>query len=343
MTLISKDRWEKEKTELLTPVGLSGFADPRSVLDTLNKDLHQEYLRTNQAAADGSNPYRKVVRPGNFHVRAPALGDVETDPMRSIMPKRLIPLSEVLATVHQHCEMLDEFKHWQQTHLRKPPAPAVLIAGIMGLGCAIRTEKMGRIFKAVKVSELEYAVNWRFSINNIIAANDKVVAAMDRMELPRIYRNSTTALHTSSDGQKFEVRQPSLNASYSFKYFGQLQRVSAYSFIDERGLLWYSLVNRPAERESTYVIYGLMHNDVVKSTIHSTDEHALKEAIFCLTHLHGISYAPRFKNLKKRTLYHFHNRKDASADWCYRTEEIRQREDKSRMQMTCCALLLRSN
>ena len=92
--------------------------------------------------------------------------------MRRIMPKRLIPLSEALATVHQHCEMLDEFKHWQQTHLRNPPAPAVLIAGIMGLGCAIGTEKMGRISKAVEASELENAVNWLFSIDNIIAAND---------------------------------------------------------------------------------------------------------------------------------------------------------------------------
>ena len=82
---------------------------------------------------------------------------------------------------------------------------------------------MGRISKAVEARELENAVNWRFSIDNIIAANDKVVSAMDRMELPRIYRNSTTALHTSSDGQKFEVRQPSLNASYSFNYFGQLE------------------------------------------------------------------------------------------------------------------------
>ena len=105
--LISGDRWEKEKPELLARAGLSEFSDPRSVLDTLNKALHQEYLQTNQATADGSNPYLTVVAPGNFHVKTPGLGDVETEPMRSIMPKRLVPLSEALATVHQHCGMLD--------------------------------------------------------------------------------------------------------------------------------------------------------------------------------------------------------------------------------------------
>jgi Tn3 transposase DDE domain len=42
--------------------------------------------------------------------------------------------------------------------------------------------------------------------------------------------------HTSSEGQEFEVRAESLNANYSFKYFGKGQGVSVYSFIDERNL-----------------------------------------------------------------------------------------------------------
>ena len=46
--LISKDRWEQEKPELLARAGLSEFADPHSILDTLNKALHREYQRTNQ-------------------------------------------------------------------------------------------------------------------------------------------------------------------------------------------------------------------------------------------------------------------------------------------------------
>jgi hypothetical protein len=35
--------------------------------------------------------------------------------------------------------------------------------------------------------------------------------------------------------------------------------------------LYYSVVINVSERESGYVIDGLMHNDVVKSDIHSTD------------------------------------------------------------------------
>jgi len=64
-----------------------------------------------------------------------------------------------------------------------------------------------------------------------------------------------------------------------FKYFGKGQGVSVYSFIDERDLLFHSLVFSAGERESAYVIDGLMHNDVVRSDIHSTDSFGFSEAI----------------------------------------------------------------
>lgn len=107
------------------------------------------------------------------------------------------------------------------------------------------------------------------------------------------------------------MRADSLNANYSYKYFGKGQGVSAYTFRDERDLLWYSLVFSSAERESAYVIDGLMHNDVVKSDIHSTDAFGYSEAIFATSHLLGFSYAPRFKNLKRQRLYIFSSRRQA--------------------------------
>ena len=70
---------------------------------------------------------------------------------------------------------------------------------------------------------------------------------MDRLELPNLARRLPDQLHTSSDGQKFEVRVDSLNANYSFKYFGKDQGVAAYTFRDERDLLWYSTVFSSAQ------------------------------------------------------------------------------------------------
>ena len=82
---------------------------------------------------------------------------------------------------------------------------------------------MARISSIVTESELDHTVNWRFSLENIRAANDAVVKTMDVLELPNLYRQRQDQLHTASDGQKFEVRGDSLHASRSFKYFGQGQ------------------------------------------------------------------------------------------------------------------------
>ena len=52
-----------------------------------------------------------------------------------------------------------------------------------------------------------------------------------------------------------------------------------------------------------------MHNEVVKSDIHSTDAFGFSELVFAVSHLLGFSYAPRFKNLQCQRLYIFRNRK----------------------------------
>jgi TnpA family transposase len=312
--LIDADRWKREKVQLLERAGLAGIADPASVLAKLNEALLAQYRATNVRAPD--NPHLKVRTDGIFHVATPAVDAGETDPLGDLFPERHdVPLAEVLETINGHCGMLTAFEHWQQTHIRQTASHPALLAGIMGLGCGIGVRKMARISSRVTEGELEHAVNWRFSLDNIRVANDAVVKAMNEMELPNLYRREAERLHTASDGQKFEVRGESLHASRSFKYFGQGQGVSAYTFADERHFLWHSLMISAADRESAYVIDGLMHNDVVKSDIHSTDTHGYTEAVFGLTHLLGFSFAPRIKGIGKQTLYIFKPKSQAEKDW----------------------------
>jgi TnpA family transposase len=132
-------------------------------------------------------------------------------------------------------------------------------------------------------------------VDGLQAANDRVLRLIDRLELPNLARRFPDHLHTSSGGQKLEVRANSLNANYSYKYFGKGQGVSVYTFRDERDLLWYSTVFSAAERESAYVIDGLMHNEVVQSDIHSTDAFGFSELVFGVSHLLGFPTRPASK------------------------------------------------
>jgi TnpA family transposase len=315
--LIDRNRWHREKARLLERAGLAEFADPEPVLARLNAVLTDQYKTTNNRTA--GNPHLKLRKDGTFHITTPALDARDSDPLGDLFPQRHdVALAQVLETVNNHCNMLRSFEHWQQTHVRQATSHPALLAGIMGLGCGIGVRKMARISSSITESELDHTVNWRFSLENIRAANDAVLKAMDGMALPILHRQTQDQLHTASDGQKFEVRGDSLHASRSFKYFGQGQGVSAYTFVDERNFLWHSLMISAADRESAYVIDGLMHNDVVKSDIHSTDTHGYTEAVFGLTHLLGFSFAPRIKGIGKQTLYTFKPKAQAPKEWAIR-------------------------
>ena len=314
--LIDRARWQRDKQHLIERADLEPFVDPRKVLKELDEALSQQYLLTNQDITEGKNPHIKFKKSGGFTLATPKQEESDAEPLQHFFPdRRFVPLVEVLATVNRFSHYVDELQHPQQRYHHGKPSEATIYAGMIGIGCTIGLRRMMRISRGVTEAELEHTVNWHFSLDGLQAANDRVVRLMDRLELPNLARRLPDRLHTSSDGQKFEVRVDSLNANYSFKYFGKEQGVAAYTFRDERDLLWYSTVFSSAERESAYVIDGLMHNEVVKSDIHSTDAFGFSELVFAVSHLLGFSYAPRFKNLKRQRLYIFKSRKgsDRSA------------------------------
>ena len=303
--LIPQDEWQKNKNELLCLAELNEVEKCSHTLFQLKTAMDNGYQKTNQHIVDDENEHIQFRKDEAFIISTPKTKDDE-ERVENIFPeKRYIPLLEVMSSVHRASGFLDEFKHWQTKYNRKKPPESTFLAGIIGYGCNIGSRKIARISTLVNEGELENTINWYFSLDNIYAANDRILRLMDQIQLPNIYRHEAGKLHTSSDGQKFTVVVESLNANYSFKYHGHDKGASACSFIDERHLLFHSLVISSAEREAHYVIDGLMHNDVVKSDIHSTDTHGYSEVVFGILHLLGFSFAPRIKNLKRQQLYAF--------------------------------------
>jgi TnpA family transposase len=324
--------WQRDKQQLIERAGLEAFVDPHKVLKELDDALYHQYLIINENIAQGKNPNLKFGKDGGFTLVTPKQEESDAEPLQHFFPERsYVPLSEILATVNLHVRYTEELEHWQQRYQHSQPSEATIFAGLIGIGCMIGLRKMARISRAIKEAELEHTVNRHFSVDGIQAASDRVLRLTDRLELPNLSRRSPDHLHTSSDGQKFEVRADSLNANYSYKYFGKGQGVSVYTFRDERDLLWYSTVFSAAERESAYVIDGLMHNDVVQSDIHSTDAFGFSELVFGVSHLLGFCFAPRFKNLKRQRLYIFKSRKGADRS-CWKIKPSGYVDDELAIQ-----------
>ena len=308
--MIQKADWEANRAEYLQRARLEGFADCKATLKALEKTLDARYKETNQNLIAGNNPCLTIRADGSFHVSTPKQEEVECLSLGTFFPERkYISMLEMLATVDHATNFLDEFEHWQIKYQRARPVKKILFAGIIGYGCDIGHSKLAEISKQIDDGELDNAVNWYFSLQNVQGANDRILRLTNRMSLPNIYRNQSDVLHTSSDGQKIEVAVDSLNANYSYKYLGKDKGVSVVTFIDMRDLMWHSTVISSAEREAAYVIDGLMHNDVIKSDIHSTDTHGYSEVIFASTYLLDFEFAPRIKGVSRQQLYAFKHRK----------------------------------
>jgi Tn3 transposase DDE domain/Domain of unknown function (DUF4158) len=307
--LIPAADWQAQRSEYLQRAQLEDFADCRATLHKLGQRLDERYAEVNKRIQAGDNPHWTIRANGTFHVKTPQLEDAEHLSLGSFFPERkYISLLEALATANQATNFLGEFEHWQVKYQRAKPATKIFFAGIIGYGCDIGHRKLAQISKQIDENELENVVNWYFSLENVQGANDRIVPFLDRMDLPNRYRREEEVLHTSSDGQKFEVAVDSLNANYSFKYLGKDRGVSVVTFIDMRDLMWHSTVISSAEREAAYVIDGLMHNDVIKSDVHSTDTHGYSEVIFATTYGLGFEYAPRIKGVGRQQLYAFEKR-----------------------------------
>jgi len=270
--LIPQAAWEAYHDTYLQRADLTAVADCQATLQAFAARLDQQYQQTNRHLLAGENPYVHFHTDGTFHVSTPKADADDSDSLLGVLPnRRYISLLETLATVNRFTHFLDAFVPWRVAYGRAKPPDRTFFAGITGYGCFIGIYKIASIASGITEAELESTVNGYCTLENIHSANDRIVPCMDQLELPEISRQPDGLVHTSSDGQKFEVAVDSLHASYSFKYFGQDQGVSTYTCIDMRHFLPYSLVMSAAEHEAHYVLDGLMHNDGVKSDIHSTD------------------------------------------------------------------------
>jgi Tn3 transposase DDE domain len=272
--LIPKAAWEAHRDDYLQRAELLTVANCQQTLQTLAERLDQQYHHTNQHIMQGANPHFHRHKDQSFHLSTPTTRSDDSELLRDLLPhQHYISLVEVLSTVSRLTGFLEAFEPWYVKYARSRPPDKTFLAGVVGYGCFIGIGKIARISKWINATELETTINGYFTLENLHAANDLILKFMDQLELPEVYRRQAGWLHTSSDGQKYGVAVESLNANYSFKYLGKDAGVSSYTFIDERHFLWHHDVISASEREAAYVIDGLMHNDVIKSDIHSTDTH----------------------------------------------------------------------
>ena len=306
--LIDKDEWDKDRDQLLKTHELEHLKEFDTFIEPIKAKVEKSFKNTNENIIKGFNTYFTSTI-DSFNLKTPKLEKENEDTNESIAKyfphNEYLSIVDVIDSIDQEVDFLSSFQHYSQSKIKSNHN--LLLAAILGYGCNINIAKIGKISKGINENQLDNTKIWYFSEENTTEANDKIVAYMDTLDIVRLMRNNQEMNHTSSDGQKYNMKEnlDSTNAGYSSKYFGTDKGVVVYTFIDESHRLFHSIVINVNERESGYVIDGLLHNETVRSDLHSTDTHGFSEVIFGLTNLLGFSFAPRIKNFKDQQLYGF--------------------------------------
>lgn len=304
--LLPEKYWQEHKDHLLEKLGLSEFRDVEHVLSLLRQVLDKQFIDVNRRIIQGKNKHVTLHKDEHFSLHTPAVDKPDYDSISTIIGKdKYIPILQMMAEINALTTFTSCFKHHKITGSKATPENEIFYAGIFGLGSSIGLHKLANTAIGINYNTLSNAVNWYFSLDNLYAANQTLIDLISKLWLPGKFKRERNLLHTSSDGKKQCVSAESLNTNYSFKYFGNGKGASVYRFIDERGILFYATVFSSAERDAMYVIDGLLHNDAVASSVHSTDTHGYTEMVFAVSHLIGVTFAPRIKDLSSQNLVSF--------------------------------------
>ena len=304
--LIDKEEWEENKETLLKVHELEGLKDYDQFIKPIKEKLESSFKQTNENIKKGFNAYFTATD-DSYLLKTPKLDKKEDEESISkyFPANEYISVIDLMRAINMETDFLSSFQHYNQGKLKTNHN--LLLAALLGYGCNLSLPKMGKISKGINENQLDTVKTWYMSEENTNEANDKIVAFMDKLEIVKLMRANQDINHTSSDGQKYTLSSSinSTNAGYSFKYLAMEQGVVTYTFIDESNRLFYSQVINVNERESGYVLDGLLNNGAVKSDIHSTDTYGFSSVVFGLTHLLGFGFAPRIKNFKKQLMYGF--------------------------------------
>ena len=304
--LIDKKVWEEDKEAILEKTDLSEFRDIDNHLLMLKGKLDSSFYQTNKNIKSKTNKYTRIKKDGKLVIYTLGLEKPDYDSVLDLIGKETyVPILQMVSDVDNLMHFTSDFKHYKLKGTHEKPSKETLYAGLFSLGTNIPLHKLANTSIGIKYSSLSNAVNWYFSLENLQAVNDSLTNFMNGLWLPTQFKKEIEFLHTSSDAQKRSVSAESLNANFSYKYFGHGKGSNIYTFIDERGILFYSTVFSSSERDAAYVIDGLLHNPGFKSDMHSTDTEGYTETIFAISHLINTSFAPRIKDVTSVSLVSF--------------------------------------
>lgn len=300
--LLDREQWAQQKTDLASHLPLDYDEHWPQI-----KALLSEQLRL----LDGDFPNNSHLQlsEGEFHLdRLEKLATPETarvlkNRLRQMIQRR--HLSDLLLEVQGWTNFLGGFT---RLNSGRPITEAdtaeqiKLLACLIAEGCNISLNDMTIIGPGVSYEQLEEAQANYLRPETLQRSTARLVNFHLRQPLAQAWGQGLTS---SSDAQVYAVPVRALNATFHPKYFASAGRgIAVYTHVSDLWIPFYTQVITCHVRQAPYILDGLLHHAThLQPAEHYTDTHGYTDLIFGVTHLLGIRFAPRIKDLPEQRLW----------------------------------------
>ena len=268
--LVDDEIYDQRHT-LLPQLGLANAGTPiRERLEALRAALNDRLERVNQSIRDGDNAFVRLRRgqavwEHGRHTQEP----LRHEPFFDTIERT--DIDHLLLYVDRRTDFMAAFEHVLGRYQRAKASKPVTIACLMAYATNIGLNRMAEISNLTHQQLSTTAGNF-IRLETLREANERIANATARLPIFRHF-DIGEAVHSSSDGQKFEAAIPTINARHSAKYFGLKKGVVAYTLLASHVPLNARIIGAN-EHESHYVFDMLFNNVTDHRTGHAFHRHA---------------------------------------------------------------------
>jgi hypothetical protein len=230
----------------------------REQLAELEEQLESRIAEVNGRIATRENAHFEFIRHGR-HVRWTLGYPHESEGLNHPFFDRLkqLGISSILHFVNRQCRFMNAFEHVLGRYAKQEADNRILTACLTAWATNMGLGRMGEI-SDISFHTLVSASDNFIRPETLREANDRISNAIAKLPIFRHY-DLGDALHSSSDGQKFETSIHTLNARHSPKYFGLKKGIVSYTLV-ANNIPINAYIIGANEHESHYVFDILFNN-----------------------------------------------------------------------------------
>jgi TnpA family transposase len=208
----------------------------------------------------------------------------------------------LLLEVNARCGFTQQLRPLNEQTPQWENTVAALIAAIIAHGTNLGFVAMSHSTDGITLEMLRHVSQWHLRPETLQAANRVLVDFHHNLPVSAVWG---TGIRSSSDGQRFGVREDTKIGAYYPRYFGYYgNALTLYTHMTDQGGVYSTEPISCIVRESLYVLGGLLGNDaIVRPKIHHTDSHGSTHQIFGLFRLLGLPLQPRLARLRHQRLF----------------------------------------